>query len=269
MPVTSFESAETHIYYWPRCFLLRTSSFRQEFREKAYQRLSATLIANPIRPFTLLAGEGPAISTHIALLSPSSKRRQLVFEGGDGFLFDLDITTDTYRKIKPLLPLEGLIQPHGEGVNALLIELQQISSRNIDANDARRLFNRAFELISKDCKPPRPLDHRIREVLRTIDAKARDEITVSGLAEAVGLSESRLRSLVQRQLGCNLARYLRWVTAWKTAELWRPGITYTEVAHAAGFHDLSHANRTFVELFGMPPTRVLKSEHIHLHRCEN
>lgn len=268
MTVTSFESSETHIYYWPRCFVMRTGNFRQEFREKPYQRLSATLIANPTHPFTLLTGESGTVNTQLALLSPTSRRRQFIMDGGDGFLFDIDITTEAYRRIKPLLPMDGSHQPDGSMVDIVLGHLETLKGTVLSTGDAITLFNRIIDLVAEGCKPPRELDARIKQILGIIDTHARDEITVSGLAETVGLSESRLRSLVQSQLGCNLARFLRWTAAWKTAELWRPGITYTEVAHAAGFHDLSHANRTFVELFGMPPTKVLRSENIHLHRCE-
>jgi AraC-like DNA-binding protein len=61
---------------------------------------------------------------------------------------------------------------------------------------------------------------------------------------------------------------MRWIAAWRSVEIWRPGMSFTEVAHAAGFHDLSHANRTFHELFGMPPSRMLRAPDIAVQRCE-
>lgn len=261
------DNNHTQIYYWPRNFLVRSNSFKQEFRDKPYQRLSATIVANPTADFSLQAGHDAPITSRLSILSPGSRRQYLEFNGGDGFLLDIDITSDLFSRLKPILPMHGSMEPGPDITTPVLDNLSRWSGKPLTTSDAVSIFHDSISLLAPEPRKQRPRDSRVTEVLRIIDHSARDEITVAGLADAVGLSESRLRSLVQRELGCNLARYLKWATAWKTAALWRPGITYTEVAHAAGFHDLSHANRTFIELFGMSPTRVLRSNLITLHRC--
>lgn len=257
----------TTVFYWPRSFVMRSSEFLQEFRDKPYQRLSATLIANPHTDFSLHTG-GDTLSGRIALLSPGSRRHFMHIKGGDCFLFDVEITSSAYRRIKGHLPVDGSTQPPPATSEAILNRLAGLHGMQLEPDAAVGLFHDVIGLLVQDAPEPHPLDPRIELILQRVDQSARDEVTVAGLARSVKLSESRLRSLVQRELGCSLSRYLRWATAWKTAAYWRPGLSITEVAHAAGFHDLSHAHRTFVEIFGMSPSRVLRSGEIELIRCQ-
>lgn len=247
---------------------MRTCQFEQSLRNKHYQRLSATLIVNAEETFSFQAGNANIHHTNIALLSPGSRRNYMKIAGGDCFLFDLEITSEAFSRLRSMLPIDGGSTPPSHITDAVMQKVKELRNQEINACDAVMLFDDVIGILVADTPPAKVRDGRIDEVLRKIDESCRDEVTVAGLAKLVGLSESRLRSLVQKELGCSLSRYLRWATAWKTAELWRPGVTLTEVAHAAGFHDLSHANRTFIELFGLSPSKVLKSDQIRLERCD-
>ena len=256
----------TQVFFWPRCFVLRTRNFAQKVDLKPYQRLAATLIVSVDNPFTLRINDSPRSQYQVALLSPDARRHELCFKNSDSFLFDIGLSTAGYDRLKPLLRYGEAVVPRQS--TALLEHLHKLKASQLNCSNAPQLLQEVVDILAPNNDKPAIRDARIQRVLALIDALPRDELTVAGLAHEVGLSESRLRSLSQRYLGCSLSRYMRWIAAWRSVEIWRPGMSFTEVAHAAGFHDLSHANRTFHELFGMPPSRMLRAPDIAVQRCE-
>ncbi|MGB1581687.1 MAG: helix-turn-helix transcriptional regulator [Nevskiales bacterium] len=258
-------TTKTQVYFWPRCFVLRTCEFVQQVDIKPYQRLAATLIVSVDKPFRLRINESPAAEYRVALLSPHARRHELHLTHKNSYLFDIGLSSPEYDRIHSLLRYGEAAVPENAG--QLLDYLAIWSDKSLNCNNAPELLNDCIDIIAPQAARPLIRDARIKRVLELIDELPRDELSVSGLAQEVGLSESRLRSLSQRYLGCSLSRYMRWIAAWRSVEIWRPNMSFTEVAHAAGFHDLSHANRTFHELFGMPPSRMLKSPDIVVHRC--
>ena len=261
----SDNNPKTQVFFWPRCFVLRTHHFVQQVDIKPYQRLSATLIISVEQPFRLRINENPAAEYQVALLSPHARRHELHLTQPNSYLFDLGLSSPQYERINSLLRYGEATVPESAG--ELLEYLAGWRDKTLDCSNAPQLLNDCVDIIAPQTSRPLIRDARIKRVLELIDDLPRDELSVSGLAAEVGLSESRLRSLAQRYLGCSLSRYMRWIAAWRSVEIWRPDMSFTEVAHAAGFHDLSHANRTFHELFGMPPSRMLKSPDIVVSRC--
>lgn len=256
----------TQVFFWPRCFVLRTRDFAQRVDVKPYQRLAATLIVSIDAPFNLRINDGPSEQYNVALLSPDARRHELRFNNSDSFLFDIGLSTAEYDQLKPLLRYGEAVVPKQS--KELLKYLGKQAGSALDSQTAKALLTDVVSLIAPTTNKPAIRDARISRVLQLIDELPRDELSVSGLAAEVGLSESRLRNLSQRYLGCSLSRYMRWIAAWRSVEIWRPGMSFTEVAHAAGFHDLPHANRTFNELFGMAPSRMLRSPDIVVQRCD-
>lgn len=258
-------SAKTQVFFWPRCFVMRTRGFAQSGRGRPYQRLAATLLVSVDVPFRLRINDTPARKYRVALLSPDARRHELHFEDSDSFLFDIGLSSPEYARLRPLLRYGEVLVPDRSTV--VLKHLAGLRGKTLDCTGARQLLQDVVDIIAPPLARPRVTDPRIAQVLQRIDALPRDELRVAALAAEAGLSESRLRSLAQRELGCSLSRYMRWIAAWRSAELWRPGMSLTDLAHAAGFHDLPHANRVFNELFGMPPSRMLRSTDIAVTRC--
>lgn len=94
-----------------------------------------------------------------------------------------------------------------------------------------------------------------------------DALSVAMLARDVGLSDSRLRDLFKKAMGCRLSQYMRWIAAWKAVSLWREGMKFTDVALAAGFHDLAHADHAFAEIFGLSPSEITDTRWMSFHKC--
>ncbi|MEU8390448.1 AraC family transcriptional regulator [Micromonospora sp. NPDC048843] len=79
------------------------------------------------------------------------------------------------------------------------------------------------------------------------------------LAEAIGLSASRLGHLFHDQLGLPYPLWRRWTRLRHAIDHVRNGATLTDAAHAVGFADSAHLTRTCRAMFGITPTEALRA----------
>lgn len=49
--------------------------------------------------------------------------------------------------------------------------------------------------------------------------------------------------------------------------LWTQVRKLTDIAHEVGFHDLSHVDRAFKEMFGLNPSSSIRPDDVRLVRC--
>ncbi len=101
-------------------------------------------------------------------------------------------------------------------------------------------------------EPPR--DSRVRRALRLLDQTV--ELRPAELAARVGLSPSRLRHLVQNQLGVPLVRVRWWFQMKRAVQVLKAGHDLSRAAHHAGFSDSAHFSRTFRRMFGFAPSML-------------
>ena len=84
------------------------------------------------------------------------------------------------------------------------------------------------------------------------------DLTVSGIAQAVGLSPYHFTRLFKESTGQSPYRYVVEARVRKAKELLTTGkFTISEAAHHVGFVDQSHLTRHFKRIFGLPPKRLL------------
>lgn len=267
-PPKSTNGPGVDIHYWPRSFLLRATGFEQPFREKPYQRLAATVVVASESVFELQVAGEPTIEASAVLLGPKTRRQALRLPPSGSFMLDAGIGHRLFRGLCRQLRGASLQVLDEQQAGKLADLLVGQGSGTWSCTQARAVFERTLDLVAGNAAEQADIDERVTAVLERIDTLPRDVVRVADLARQVSLSESRLRSLVQKHLGCSLASYLRWAAAWKTALGWQPGLTLTQAAVDAGFHDLAHATHTFNELFGLPPSRLLDTDTVALHPCE-
>lgn len=261
-------SSVTQIYYWPRAFILRSCRFEQQ---QHYQRAAMTLIVSAQGQFQIATQGLGQQSCAGMLLGPTSRRQGLSIacenHAAATWMFDVAPGTPEHRGLLEVLRR----RPEAALPDALIERLRAHLTAHaqqpvLEPSEARSLHARVFEDLL-DGREMRALDPRVTQVLAALRERCLDEIAISELAAEVDLSESRLRSLVRRELGCNLVQVSRWSAAWQTMLHWQPGMTLTDAAHAAGFHDLPHANRTAKQMFGLSPSRALDSTRVLLVPC--
>ncbi len=86
------------------------------------------------------------------------------------------------------------------------------------------------------------------------------DLTVSGIAQAVGLSPYHFTRLFKESTAQSPYQYVVEARVRKAKELLTTGeFTISEAAHQVGFVDQSHLTRHFKRVFGLPPKRLLGS----------
>lgn len=104
------------------------------------------------------------------------------------------------------------------------------------------------------------LDPRIMNCLRKMDAIiTHQKITLSQLAEASCLSESRLSHLFKEQLGISVHQCILWKKILLAVLKSQEGHSLTACAHYVGFSDSSHFCKVFSRMFGIHPFFVLRT----------
>jgi AraC-like DNA-binding protein len=119
----------------------------------------------------------------------------------------------------------------------------------------------AARILGLGLTPPngrRPIHPRVRKVLSLLrDGRFEDEASLEVLAEAVGLSPSRLMHVFTESIGILLRPYLSWLRLQRAAAAIVSGkVSLTEAAHAAGFADAAHMSRSFKRALGVAPSAL-------------
>lgn len=109
-------------------------------------------------------------------------------------------------------------------------------------------------------------DHHVDQRIRhTIDL-IRDNVTgnppLSELAEAAGLSNSRLVNLFKSQVGVPVRRYRLWHRLFVACGKLAGGASITEAAHASGFTDGAHLSHTFRDILGIKPSELFGPQRL-------
>jgi AraC family transcriptional regulator len=111
-------------------------------------------------------------------------------------------------------------------------------------------------------RPKRPYGGLPREKLvravEYIQDQLDTDLTVSEIAQAVGMSADHFTRLFKESTGQSPYRYVVEARVRKAKELLTTGkFTISEAAHHVGFVDQSHLTRHFKRVFGLPPKRLL------------
>lgn len=255
------------VYVWDRCFILQSPSSFLTRSPKPHKRLSATIIVSNTNPFVMEIVGQPAREYEGLILAPNVSRVALSAQESELTILDAGITTPMYRMLEPIL-IQGQTRILTSRELTLIRPLlAQAHAVEMNCPQAVQLFDEVAQALGGISGHTTAPDPRIQRVLQLIEELPLDELSLPMLARAAGLSESRLRALFQKNLGCGPAQYMRWVNAWKVIRLWEKGKKFTDLAHEMGFHDLAHIDHALKELFGVSPSTVTTAQGVSFHKC--
>ncbi|MFP1680950.1 helix-turn-helix domain-containing protein [Alloalcanivorax sp. C16-1] len=107
-----------------------------------------------------------------------------------------------------------------------------------------------------------PRGPRIRALL-----EQQPELSLSQLAEQLGMSYFWASRLMREVFGMSLRDYKAWRKLQRVFELLHSRRSLTDIAHAAGFTDSAHLSRTYQRWFGQPPSYSRNRNHVRIVRC--
>jgi AraC family transcriptional regulator len=105
-----------------------------------------------------------------------------------------------------------------------------------------------------------PREKLVRTV-EYIQDQLHTDLTVSGIAQAVGMSSDHFTRQFKKSTGQTPYAYVVEARVRKAKELLTTGkLTISEAAFHVGFSDQSHLTRHFKGVFGLPPKRLLQEQ---------
>lgn len=272
MPEIHTDSALDHpaprgvtIYYWPCSLVLLAPSL---FLDRPTGPLSATLRLACGEPYFIEAG-GQQLRTRASLVAPKVSRKRIAALNSDIALFYLPLDLQEYGNVRPMLDSQAIIDLPIELFEPVLPRIRRAMHERVSPVDIKDLVRQVIELLTGQPMRPPAHDPRVEKACAILDDMPLSDVSLHGVAKQVHLSPSRLRDLFRRQTGVTIGDYARWRAVWRASLYWQRGLTITEVAHKAGFHDLAHADRAFNQVFGMNPSKAIDPRFVTLVNCES
>ncbi len=107
-----------------------------------------------------------------------------------------------------------------------------------------------------------PIDHRLAAALAEIEPSS----SPTALAQAAGLSTTRLREIAVHDFGVPTTKLLQWLQLQRAIDALRQSRSLADAAAAGGFSDQAHFTRRLVEWFGVTPSLGLAQLEISVIR---
>ncbi|MBL0730070.1 AraC family transcriptional regulator [Piscinibacter sp. HJYY11] len=219
--------------------------------EIASQRHSVLLyVALDEREFGIETGGG-TLRASAALVGPGVRKRIL----GRPQLAVLDVspTHPDYPAFAQAASESAAPWPR-EHFEPLMPALHEFRAGRMRVDEADRLYAQMVALAVKRLPATRPVDPRVREVMKLLRENRRRSL--DELAEAVCLSKDWLVHLFQREAGISLRKYEQTIKLHAAAAFVNRGVSMTQVAAIAGFADSAHFSKMWKQHYGLPPNRM-------------
>lgn len=153
------------------------------------------------------------------------------------------LTTITARLYAEFRRMDGISPLAIEGLTLEMIaEVSRLSAKKSSLTSASRV-------------------ERAREI---IHAHFSDNLTLSFIAESIGMHPVYLAREFRHRHNCTIGEYIRYLRIqFACHEMANSDATIAEIASASGFFDQSHFSRTFKRLNGTTPTEYRKNIRPH------
>jgi AraC-like DNA-binding protein len=143
-------------------------------------------------------------------------------------------------------------------------ELRRFLERPHESMDIRPLILHCVKSMCAGAPPSRKMDERVTKVLQGIRASDDLRISLEAAAASVYLSEGRFAHLFKQQVGLPFRRYMLWRKLARAVLAIGRERTLGAAAHAADFADAAHLTRTFYQMFGIPPSVMMRGEFFEI-----
>lgn len=149
-------------------------------------------------------------------------------------------------------------------LKSCLTELQAFMQRPLESMDVSALVRHCVLAFCPGGPPSRSLDSRVTTVLRTIRESDHLRMSLEAAAGLVHLSPGRFAHLFKEQLGLPFRRYMLWRKLTRAMLAIGRETNIAAAAHASDFADAAHLTRTFHQMFGIPPSVMMRGQFFEI-----
>lgn len=256
MPSAATPQGAVHIWHEGILFL------GSGIRNVPHRHFTASLIFGIDGPFGFRSG-GSSWRTTRGIVTAPNVMQQLDTRSRQVAVLQVDPETEAYARLARLFAEHGTVfQPEHAVVDLVCATLQRM--RADPEFDASRFWSFALDGVGGAWHRPHVRDARVTRVLDLIKREFPSAAPVAALAQAVGVSPSRLIHLWKDEVGVSLRRYVLWLRLRHVVACVAMGQSLTAAAHEAGFADSAHLSRTFRSMFGLPLSSLFGTSKVEL-----
>jgi AraC-like DNA-binding protein len=141
-----------------------------------------------------------------------------------------------------------------------IAELRRFHEQPLEAMEIGALIRHSVHALCAGAPPSRRIDERVTAVLTAIREADDLRMSLEAAAAMVFLSPSRFAHLFTQQVGLPFRRYMLWRKLARAVVAIGRERTIAAAAHAADFADAAHLTRTFYQMFGIPPSVMMRGD---------
>jgi AraC-like DNA-binding protein len=149
-------------------------------------------------------------------------------------------------------------------LHACVTELHAFLERPLEAMEVADLIRHCVRALCAGVPPTRRLDARIASVLSTIRESDDLRMSLEAAAELVHLSPGRFAHLFKDEIGLPFRRYMLWRKVTRAMLAIGSERTLAAAAQSGDFADAAHLTRTFSQMFGIPPSVMMRGEFFEI-----
>jgi AraC-like DNA-binding protein len=143
-------------------------------------------------------------------------------------------------------------------------ELRKFLDRPLESLEIGALVRHCVQALCAGAPPSRRLDERVTKVLTAIRQSDELRMSIEDAAALAFLSPSRFAHLFKQQVGLPFRRYMLWRKLTRAMLVIGRERTISTAAHEADFADAAHLTRTFYQMFGIPPSAMMRGEFFEI-----
>jgi AraC-like DNA-binding protein len=149
-------------------------------------------------------------------------------------------------------------------VSACVPVLRTFLERPLESVEVTDVIRHCVASLCTGTPPSRRFDERVTKVLTAIRQSDDLRLSVEDAAAMAFLSPSRFAHLFTDQVGLPFRRYMLWRKLTRAMLAIAREPTIAAAAHASDFSDAAHLTRTFYQMFGIPPSVMLRGEFFEI-----
>jgi len=183
--------------------------------------------------------------------------------GALGALLFVDPESSEGRWLQSML-MQDITIVHEERLATCLAELRAFYERPLESLEVTGLIRHCVRAFCVGAPPSRQFDRRITSVLSAIRESNDLRFSVEDAAARVHLSPGRFSHLFKEQVGLPFRRYMLWRKLSRAMLAIGRGQTIAAAAQSADFADAAHLTRTFYQMFGIPPSVMMRGQFFEI-----
>jgi AraC-like DNA-binding protein len=142
--------------------------------------------------------------------------------------------------------------------------LRAFVERPLEAMDVGDLVRHCVQALCAGSPPSRKLDPRVSAVLESIRNSEDLRMSLDAAAELVHMSAGRFAHLFKEEVGLPFRRYMLWRKVTRAMLSMGRERTMAAAAQRGDFADAAHLTRTFYQMFGIPPSVMMRGEFFEI-----